>query len=179
MADPKMVPESDLIALKESHSAALAKATETHESALETLKTEHTGFSGGLQSQIRTAQEELSRLRAANAQLEDAQTNHSSTAEELTGLKVELETAKKGLRAATETLETNIRGQLTGEFNIPEKALEGKNVEQLSVIREALLAVRSPDSRKFTAGGGTGGEPPRSPRQKIQAGLEGGDLQSM
>lgn len=188
MTDPKMVPESDLIALKESHAGEITKLTETHEgavtklteghdSALASLKTEHTGKADGLQSQVTTATEELSRLRAEKTQLEEANKNGTATVEELKGIKVELKTAQDALTVAQEAQRTDLRTQLMGDaFKIQEKALEGKTVAELTLIRDALVGSRSPNSQQYTGGGGSGEPPATTGRMKVRQGLAAGDL---
>lgn len=190
MADPKMVPESDLIALKESHATeitglkeshatALTTAEESHATVLETANTDHGKETTGLQSQVSTAQEELSRLRATNVQLEEAGKTNTATSEEVTKLTGEIKTANANLKKAEDGLATNLRTQLTGEFHIPEKALEGKTPAELNLILDTLAATRTPGSNNYTAGGGSGGSTPQTARQKIEAGLKGGDLKPM
>ena len=190
MVDPKMVPESDLIALKESHATeitglkeshatALTTAEETGATALETLKGELGKETTGLHSQVTTAQEELSRSRATVTQLEEAGKTNTATTEKLTEAQGELKTANANLKIAEEGLATNLRTQLTGEFHIPEKALEGKTPAELNLILGTLAATRTPGSNSYTAGGGSGGSQPQTARQKIAAGLEGGDLKPM
>ena len=180
MADPKMVPESDLIAakesLKESHAGEISKLTETHEAAITDLNKEHTGLSDGLQSQLRTATEDASRLRATNTQLEEANKNGTATAEELKGLKNQLKVAEDTLSTTMETVAKDLRSGLIDEFKIQEKALEGKTVAELTVIKDALATTRGPDSRQFTGGGGSGGTPVKTGRALIREGLDAGNL---
>jgi chromosome segregation ATPase len=189
MADPKMVPETDLIALKESHagemeavkrehSTALTTAEATQATVLETAKGEHGKETAGLQSQVNTSQEELSRLRATVAQLEEGSKNHTATAEQVKGLQGDIKTANANLKIAEDGLAGNLRAQLTGEFKIPEKALEAKTPAELKLILDTLAATRVPGSNSYTAGGGSGGSTPTKPAEKIKAGLAAGDLQS-
>ena len=176
MADPKMVPESDLIALKASHKTALEEIGTTHTGEITTLTEEHTGKVAGFQSQIKTGQDELSRQRATIGELEDRVNGNTSSADDIKALKVELKSATDSLKSSQETLATDLRTRLTGDFKIPEKALEGKTVSELTVIRDALAATRTPESKNYTAGGGSGVDPPTKPRDKIKQGLEAGDL---
>lgn len=177
MADPVMIPESDLIAVKESHTKELGELAVTHKSDIETMKGEHGTAIEELSSKATTANEELSRLRAANTQLEEAGRNHASSTEELGKLKGELKEAQKSSKGAQDSLVATYRDQLMAEpFSIPEKALEGKSIDQLQTIREALLATRSPNSSNYTAGGGGGDTQKVKPRDMIKKGLEAGEL---
>ncbi len=177
MDEPKMVPESDLVALKESHKSELEKVGTEHASAIDILKGEHSTASAGVQSQLNTATTELSRVRAAAAQLEEAGKNHATTVEEMTGLKAELKTAQDNLKGANENLAVNLRDGLKEEYGIQDGALEGKTVAELTVISDALKTTRGPDSKKYTSGGGSGGgSTQQTGREKIAAGLEGGEL---
>ena len=178
MTDDKMVPEKDLIALKEGQVKVLADLRTEYAGEITKLAGEHTSTSEGLQSQIKTGTEEASRLRATVAELEEKGTNHTSTAEELKGAKGELKTAKDSLKALQGNVSDGLRTRLTGEFKIPETALEGKTLDQLEVIMEALAATRSPQSSQYTAGGGSGGEPAKTGRDKIKQGLAAGDLRA-
>lgn len=176
--DPKMVPESDLIALKTSQGKVLEDLRTEHAGEITKLTGEHTSTAEGLQSQVKTGAEELSRVRATIAELEEKGTNHTSTAEELKGAKVELKTAKDSLKALQGTVSGDLQTRLTGEFKIPEKALEGKTLDQLTTIMDALAATRSPNSKQYTAGGGSGGEPAKTGRERVKQGLEAGDLKA-
>lgn len=178
MTDPKMVPESDLIALKESHTRVLGDLRTEHAGEITKLTGEHTSTAEGLQSQLKTGTEELSRQRATIAELEEKGTNHTSTAEELKGAKGELKTAKDSLKALQDNVSGDLRTRLTGEFKIPETALEGKSLAELTTISDALSATRKPESSQYTAGGGSGGEPAKTGREKVKQGLEAGDLRA-
>ena len=175
--DLKQVPESDLIALKESHTKEIGELTTSHESALETIKGEHGTAVTELNSKARTANEELSRLRAANTQLEEATKGHASTAEDMETLKSELKESKKSSDSAMESLAATYREQLQAEpFGIPEDVLKDKTVAQLRDLREILLATRSPNSNNYTASGGGGSTQKMKPREMIAKGLEAGEL---
>lgn len=175
--DPKQVPESDLIALKEGHAKEIGELTSTHEATVETIKGEHGTAVDELNSKATTANEELSRLRAANTQLEEATKNHASTAGDMEKLKGELRGAQKASKDALEGLAATYSEQLQAEpFSIPEAALKDKSVDQLRDLREILLATRSPNSKDYTAGGGGGETRKMKPREMIAKGLEAGEL---
>lgn len=178
MTDDKMVPEKDLIALKESHGKALDSLRTDHAVEITKLTGEHTSTAEGLQSQIKTGSEDASRLRATIAELEEKGTNHTSTAEELKGAKGELKTAQGSLRTLQDTVAGDLRTLLTGEFKIPEEALKEKTLSELTVIKDALAATRKPESKQYTAGGGSGGDPATTGRSKVKQGLEAGDLKA-
>ncbi len=175
--DPKMVPEKDLIAVKESHTKEIETLTTTHTSELETAKGEHGSAVDVLNSKIVTASEELSRLRATNTQLEEVGKNHTSTVEELTEAKSQLKEAQAASKGALDSLASTYRVQLMAEpFGIPEAALEGKTIDQLQTIRDALLATRSVNSKNYTIGGGGGDTKKIKPREMIAEGIKAGEL---
>jgi chromosome segregation ATPase len=179
MDDPKMVPESDLIALKESHATAIKDLETGHTSATETATAEHDEKSKVLESEVKTARGELDRLRADNSRLEEAGKTHASTTEERNGLKEEIEAGKKTLKEAEDGLRSNLADQLTAGYGIPESALKDKTAAELGQIFDVLKKAKSPNSNQYTTGGGSGGEPPKSGRDKIKAGLEGDELRRM
>ncbi len=178
MPDDKMVPESDLIALKEGQTKALGDLRTEHAGEITKLTEGHTSDAEGLKSQVKTGQDELTRVRATVAELEEKGTNHTSTADDLKGTKVELKTARDSLKSLQDTVSKGLQERLIGEFKIPDKALEGKTLDQLTTIMDALAATRSPNSSQYTAGGGSGGEPAKTGREKIKQGLEAGDLKA-
>jgi len=176
MDEPKMVPETDLIALKESHGKTIEELKAGHVTELATAGTESGDKLKTSESKAKTSEEEATRLRATVSQLEESGKTHASTVEERDGLKVEAETNKKALKEATDGLKQNYMDQLTAGYGIPDSALKDKSVTELKSTLEILKVSRSPNSRDFTTGGGSGGEPPKTGREKISAGLEGGDL---
>ncbi len=179
MTDPKMVPESDLIALKEGHKTALDDLGKTHAGEITKLGEEHTSTVEGLNTQVRTGTEDASRLRATVTELEEKVTNSNATGEEIKAVKVQLETAQASLKEAQETLATDLRSRLTGEFQIKGEALEGKTVSELTVIRDALSASRGPNAKDYVgSGGGGGGGEKTTGREKIHEGLEAGELKA-
>ncbi|KKN47222.1 hypothetical protein LCGC14_0665110 [marine sediment metagenome] len=179
MSDDDMVPKSDLIALKESHKTALGDLEKTHEEAITKLGDAHTSTVEGLNTQVRTGTEELGRARATVAELEEKVTNSNATGEEIKTVKGELKTAQKSLQDAQDSLAGNLRDRLIGEFSINEKALEGKSVSELTVIRDALSASRGPNSKDYVgSGGGGGGDKKTTGREKVKEGLEAGELKA-
>ena len=176
MEDPKMVPESDLIALKESHSTEIETLKTGHATELSTAGTEHGEKSKALESEVKTARDELTRLRADNSRLEEAGKTHASTVEERDGLKTEIEAGKKTLKDAEENLRVNLADSLTSGYGIPESAIKGKTSGELRQVLDVLKTARKPSSNDYIAGGGSGGDPPSTGREKIRSGLEGGDL---
>ncbi len=180
-ADPKMVPESDLIALKESNKTALEELKTGHASEITELGNTHTSTIEGLNTQIRTGSEDGSRLRATITELEEKVSNGSATGDELTKVKGELKTASASLKEAQETLAGDIRTRLIGDFQINEKALEGKTVSELTVIKDALAASGKPKSGSYVGSGGSGGggdDKKTTGADKVREGLEAGDLRA-
>ena len=176
MTDDKMVPEKDLIALKESQTPALETLRTEHSGEITKLTEEHTSAVDGFQSQINTGTTDASRLRATIAELEERVNGSASTADKVKGLQAELKTANEGLKSSQDALASDLRTRLTEDFEIPEEALKDKPVSDLITIRDALASTKKPRSNQYTTGGGAGGEPPTKPREKIRQGLEGGDL---
>jgi alanyl-tRNA synthetase len=180
MDEPKMVPESDLIALKESHARETEELTTKHATALEAAGAEHVEKVKTSESKAKTAEEELTRLRATVTTFEEASKNHASTAQERDELKGKVTIAEKALKEAEDGLRGQYADQLTAGYSIPESALKDKTVAELKTILDTLKQTRSPNSRDYTAGGGSGGDPPKTTgREKIAAGLDGGELRRM
>lgn len=180
MDDPEMVPKSDLIALKESGAKALEELTKSHATALESAGTEHVEKVRTSESKAKTAEEETTRLRATVTTLEEASKNHASTATERDELQGKVTAAEKELKDANEGLRGQYADQLTAGYGIPESALKDKTVADLKTILDTLKQSRSPNSRDYTADGGSGGDSPKTTgREKIASGLEGGELRRM
>lgn len=179
MTDPVMVPESDLIALKESHGKEIEGLKTGHVNELATAGEEHGKKYSTLESKSRTSDEELTRLRAANTQLEESGKTHASTVEERDKLKTENTAAKAAQKEAEDGLKQNVIDQLTAGYGIPDSALKDKSVGELKSTLEILRQSRSPNSRDYTTGGGSDGEPPKTGRDKIKAGIEAGDIRRM
>ena len=172
-----VVPKSDLIALKEGHVKALGELTKTHEDAITSLGSEHTSAVEGLNTQLRTGNEELGRTRATVTKLEEDAQGHSSIVEELKTSKTSLKTAEGSLKTLQETVATGLRSRLEKDFKIVPEALEGKSLSELTVIVDALSKSGGPNSKDYTGGGG-GGEPkPKTGRDKVREGLAAGELQ--
>ncbi len=177
MTDPVMVPESDLIALKESNAKATEELTKSHATALEAAGAGHVEKVKASESKARTAEEETTRLRATVTTLEEASKSHASTATERDELKGKVTEAEKSLKTAEEGLRGQYADQLTAGYGIPESALKDKTVADQKTILDTLKQTRSPNSHDYTAGGGSGSEPPKTTgREKITAGLEGDEL---
>lgn len=179
MTDPKMVPESDLIALKESHKTALADLGTTHTGEISKLGEEHTSTLEGLQGQVKVGTDELVRVRATIKDLEEKGSTHTATSEELKAAKDELKTSKASLKTLQETVATDMRTGLIEGYGVKEEALKDKSVAELTVIKEALSSTGGTKSKQYTsAGGGGGGGEKTSGREKVKAGLEAGDLKA-
>lgn len=179
MDDPKMVPETDLIAVKEGHAKEVEELKAGHVTELATAGTESGEKLKASESKAKTSEEEATRLRATVSQLEESGKTHASTVEERDGLKTEVETGKKALKEATDGLRQNYIDQLTAGYGIPDSALKDKSVTELRSTLDILKVSRSPNSRDYTAGGGTGDSKPQTGREKIAAGLEGGEIRRM
>ena len=180
MTEPKMVPETNLIALKESHAKTVEDLKTTHATELSTAGTEHGEKSAAFESKAKTTEGELTRLRADNSRLEEAGKTHASTVEERDGLKTEITESKRTLATAEEGLRTNLADQLTAGYGIPESAVKDKTSTELKQVLEILKAAKKPNSNNYTSGGGSGGsESQQTGREKIVAGIEGNELRRM
>lgn len=141
----KMVPESDLLAVKASR--------EGLQTQLDELKGTH-----------RTTVSELGvKLAAAEAKAEE----NAGSATKLTTAEEELKTAKEQLEAAqtsgeghrTKALEYR-RNLISTGFNIPADTIKDKTMEQLDSFEEALKAIGGvKSSGGYAIGGGAGATP--------------------
>ena len=141
----KMVPESDLLAIKASR---------------ESLQTQF----DGLKEQTRTQVSELG-VRLAAAEAKAAESEEHAT--KLTTAEEELKTTKAALEAAQTSGEGHRakaleyrRTLIAASFNVPADTMKEKTMEQLDSFEEALKAVGGiAKGTGYAAGGGGGAAP--------------------
>jgi multidrug resistance efflux pump len=145
--DVKMVPESDLIAIKKSLSDKLKDAEKGHKEEIESL----TG-------KLDEATNSLSKAEAKVKTLEETQ-SQSDNSEELSKAKEELKTAtERGEELAKQALEYR-RKLLAHTYGISEDAIAEKSFDQLGFLEEALELTKSSkgSTGNYAAGAGSGG----------------------
>ena len=165
----KMVPESDLIAIKKGLSTELKDAKKAYEEERTTLTTK-----------LDEATNNLSKAEAKVKTLEENK-DQSVSSEELTKAKAELETAtKSGEELAKQALEYR-RKLLVNTYGITEDAIKEKSFDQLGFLEEALELTKSSKAGvgNYAAGAGGGGSPaPESPMERAGRILEEADKKS-
>lgn len=165
----KMVPESDLIAIKKGLSTELKDAKKVYEE-------ERTSLTGKLDE----ATNNLSKAEAKVKTLEE-KTSQSVSSEELTKAKEELTTAtKRGEELATQALEYR-KKLLVHTYGIAEDAIKEKTFDQLGFLEEALELTKSSKASvgNYAAGAGGGGSPaPESAMDRAGRILEEADKKS-
>lgn len=148
----KMVPESDLLAVKAAREGLERKLQET-------------------ESQYRTQVSELgTKLSAAEAkaaELEAKYNTAASTLGELEVVKKQLETAQGSSRELeTKALEYR-RGLIAAHFNVPADTMKEKTMQQLDSFEEALRVVgASRGAGNYAVGGG--GIGPKAPESSFE-----------
>jgi len=154
--EPKLVPESDLMALK----AKLEKETGELQSQLEQAKNlADTHYANLLKEQ---AQAEAIRAELSEAKKE---------LEELRGLKSLKEQAEAKVAELENKLLDVERQRLIQVYKLPEEKLQGKTLAELKAIEEAIQLVGMRTSSRYATG--VGGEAaPLSAFDKIKQGLE-------
>lgn len=159
---PKMVLESDLIAAK--------RGLQTKVDELTTQLTDSQSKGDGhYQSNLKNEQE-VTRL---TAELKEAE----KLWHELEGER----TAHGQLKESTNKLQKQLLdahvANLAGKYGVPAEKLEGKTIEQLAVMEEALqLAGIKPSGSYDGSAGGGGADKPMTSFEKMVAGLSKGEL---
>ena len=152
----KMIPESDLMAVKraaESKEKEFSTQIETLQSQLvEANRIKEEKHNSLIQAQASHSQleEKLKDYEAAKSKSEELQTKLTTIEASVSGLNTKLLDQKKQL--------------LTTQYQIGTEALEGKTVEQLDLLEEALKLVGKPAKQTTTVdlGGGGAAVPPTS-----------------
>ena len=162
----KVVAESDLIAAKKSLEGQIETQQTAHTQALDTAKLE-----------LSDERKISANLNAKVTEAEQARESGVISAEELTRIKGEAETAKGSLESANKrilelrvaSIVANSGGTVTAE------SLAEKTLEQLDSFEEAMKAViasKGGGAGKYAIGGGLGGAQPVSDYDRRKAALE-------
>lgn len=142
---PKMVPESDLIAVKEG-----AAKTKTE------LDTTIAGLKQDIDARQTSITEAVARAETADAALTKANT----TLAELEGVPEKLAASDKAVEALTARISGDVKSQLK-EKGMEDSDLEGKSLSELELMLTAALKVSpstdSDNGRKRFDGGGDSG----------------------
>lgn len=145
----KMVPESDVIAVKEG-----AKRE------LEGVRTAHTAEMNIAKTDLSTTQNKLYLAEAHVTELEGKLTEHTNTAEEVARIKGELETAQGAVKGLEDKALEYRRSILVSTYGIPADTVNEKTMAQLDSYEEALKAVKvATGVGNYAIGGGGGGAP--------------------
>lgn len=161
----KYVKESDLIAAKESLQGQLEKAQQTHNSAVDNLRLE-----------VDAANKKVAQANAALEEAKQARASGDISAEELSRIKQEAETAKSSLAGANTSALDYRRKFIMAVYNIPAdsdvgKKLMEKDMSQLESFEEALKALGTGRGGpgNYAVGGGGGGATPLSSMDRAKA----------
>lgn len=125
---PKMVPETDIIAVK----AAAKKEQEKLKTQIQTEK-----------DAAEVIRQELLKEQAAKEQMEKKLNESSSSLEGLEKVKTELDAANTRSKGLEDRV-LEARKQVLITYNVPADKLEGKTVEQLDLLEDALKTVGAP-----------------------------------
>ncbi len=155
---PRMVPESDLIAVKQGYESRLATT----------------------EAELRTSRTEAARLQASVTTLTESARQHATTAQELDKARADLTEAQKATGTITGRLVDLRREQIKVLApKLTDEALQKwATVEQLDLALEAIKSSGGPasGSSQYTTGGGGDASPPMSGKAKVRVGLEAGEL---
>lgn len=154
----KMIPERDLIAVKEGAKKELKDLKTAHKAELDSANT-------GL-SEI---QQKLLQAEASVEKLGEAATQSSGSAEELEKVKTELVTAqKRSEELGNKALEYR-RSIVVATYGIPADTIKDKTTEELDQFESALKAVSAAKGvGNYAVGGGGGASAPESPQERAK-----------
>lgn len=155
---PKMVPESDLIAVKKGLEKELTEARAEGEKSTTELNT-----------QLADVRQQLLQEQAAKEQL-DTQLKSSISKDDMGKVVAAKEAAEK----RSEELETKLldlrKQSLVATYKVPMETLKDKTNEQLDFMEIALKAAGGGSAAKsFDLGGGAGGVVPTTPLDRAKA----------
>ena len=161
VANTKVVPESDLIALKRKHEKELA----TVRSELDEYKAKaDSNYEQTLQEQVAREKQatELEAIQKERDQLRESNTTTSAQMEELNKRYTDLESQ----------LLDNTKQSLSREYGVDMEKLEGKSLADLKVLEEAAKLVGTRKASNYDTGSNTTvPSETLTARQKIKAGL--------
>lgn len=153
----KMVPESDLIAVKKSLEGKVGE------------------LEGKLSEAQRVASEHYQNLVSERASGEDAKVqlrNLQESVRVLDDLKTQLDASRTAGEEAINKLLDYRKSTLMTTYNVPKTTLDGKNQHELDVLEEALQLSGARRGSGIDTGGGGGSSSTRTSREKILAGLD-------
>jgi hypothetical protein len=145
----KLVPEKDLLAVKEGAELRVQKLTE-----------EFTAKESSWKSEYSKAQDEIAKARAEASSVSDKLKAVTATAEQLNKTTAERDVAAANAKIISDKFLSHRLNYFTKGYGIPEEKVKGKTHEQLDVFEEALAALGKTanfsrmDSSSPPAGGG-------------------------
>ena len=166
---PKMVPESDLMAIKANLTQTVTDLT-TARGEIQTQKTENerlTGLASTHQADATTAKARVAELTPLETQIADSVTK-------LGAEKARADAAESALSESQKGLLDLRKRNLTEKYGVETEKLEGKTLSELATYEEALALVPANGSgrARFDGGGGGGGGGEKlSARQQLAQGL--------
>ncbi len=155
----KMVPESDLLALKGSLEGKLTES-----------ESKYTTFESSSKQLLSDTQSKLYSAEARVKTLEGEATTTKVTMEGLTTVKVELDASREENKKHNETILTLRRESLSKTYNFPLANLQEKDMAALTALEEALKAVQTTGGAYALAAGG-GGTSPQTPQERALAAI--------
>lgn len=162
--EPKMVPESDLLAVKRS----LSKDLKDAQKAFEEEK-------NNLISQLTETQQNLLKAEAKVESLEEKQ-SQSVDSNELTEAKSQLEAAQQSSKELAQQVLEYRRKLLSQSYGVAEDALAEKNLDQLGALEEALELTKTISNGNYATGtGGGGSDGPETPMERAKRILDEAD----
>lgn len=161
----KMIPERDLIAVKEGAKKELKDVRTAHKAELDSASTN-----------LSETQQKLLQAEASVEKLEETAKQSSGSAEELEKVKTELVTAqKRSEELGTKALEYR-RSIIVATYSIPADTIKDKTAEELDQFESALKAVSAAKGvGNYAVGGGGGASAPESPMERAKRALAEAD----
>ena len=152
----KMVPESDLIAVKKSLEDKVGKL-ETTVAEAQRIASEH----------YQNLVSERASGEAARTQLQTLQ----ESVQVLEDLKTQLAASRQAGEDAVKRLLDLRKDTIMTSYNVPKTVLDGKNQHELDVLEEALKLSGAKKGSGIDTGGGVGASSTKTSRDKILSGL--------
>lgn len=158
---PKMVPESDLLAVKKGLEKQLADNTEAAKGILVEAKTK-----------ADTNYQDMLRERASREELEG----------KLTGLTTKTTELEEKLKNAGDSSElvTKLQNDLLGlkkerlmtEYKLTAEELEGKSIQEIDLLSEAMKLAKAKTTSNYDLGGGQGAGAPLTGNEGLRAAID-------
>ena len=150
----KFVPESDLLAAKNSLEGRLATQQTAHETAIDAARLE-----------VSEGQKQIAQLNAKITENEQARQAGAVTDEDAAKVKQELETAKSSIETLSSGALELKRANMVLQYGVAPDTIKDKNMAQLDSFEEAIKAVstaRGGGIGPYAIGGGTGEAAPQT-----------------